>query len=151
MVTDCAGQTTQSETYYFAIDCPDQPPVFISEPLWMGAWVGLSSDPANPHAPQSQDILVWVYDDDRLACSEAVVLEWMYRPVELQEGEVVALSDWIVQEPWRYLTFAWIETPGIVDIAGPGLFEFKMTATDCMGHEIDSEGFWSKRYYFQVD
>jgi hypothetical protein len=129
----------------------DKAPVFLSEPLWLGPWVGLSSDPANPHKPKSTDILVWAYDDDRLACPGGVELSWMYRPVELQEGVVVALGDWVVKEPWRFLWYAWIETPGIAEIAGPGLFEFKMTATDCMGRAVDSEGFWGKRYYFQVD
>ena len=131
----------------------DQPPVFLSEPLWVGAWVGLSSDPANPNKPQSKDILFWAYNDDKLACPGGVELSWMYRPVELQAGEVVALGDgdWVLKEPWRFLWFVWIETPGIADIVGSGLFEFKMVATDCMGQMTDSEGFWGKRYYFQVD
>ena len=150
-ITDCASQSTQSETYYFKVDRPDQPPVFLSEPLWFGSWVGLSSDPANPQKPQSQDILFWAQDDDKLACTGATEPSWMYRPVELQEGMVVPLGDWITQKPWRFMMYVWIETPGIVDIVGPGLFEFKMTATDCLDQTIDSEGFWGKRYYFQVD
>jgi hypothetical protein len=112
----------------------------------------LSTDPANPHTPQSQHVLFWAYDDDKLACQGAVELSWLYRPVELQQGEVVPLGDWISNEPWRYLWFAWIETPGIADIpASPGVYEFKMTLTDCMGQVTDSEEFWGKRYYFQVD
>ena len=150
-ITDCALQTTQSETYYFKFDRVDQPPVFLSEPLWLGSWVGLSSDPANPQKPQSKHILFWAQDDDKLACKGPTEPSWMYRPVELQEGVVVPLGDWITQVPWRFMMYVWIETPGIVDIVGPGLFEFKMTATDCMGQTIDSEGFWGKRYYFQVD
>ena len=142
-------------------DCPDgsacvdgacdQPPVFLSEPLWVGPWMGLSSDPAYPGKPQSKDILFWAYDDDNLAC-RGVEISWKYRPVALLDGEVVALSDWIVKEPWRFLWFVWIETPGIANIpSGPGLFEFKMTLTDCMGQMVDSEGFWGKRYYFQIN
>ena len=128
----------------------DQPPVFITEPLWVGSWVGLSSDPANPHKPQSKHVLFWAYHDDVLSC-RGVTVAWMYRPVELQEGEVVPLGEWVVQIPWRYLWYVWIEEPTIANITGPGLFEFKMTATDCLEQVTDSETFWGKRYYFQVD
>ena len=150
---DCHEDGNCSEGYACVDDVcvEDQPPVFLSEPLWVGPWMGLSSDPANPHKPQSKDILFWAYDDDRLACKGGAAVGWKYRPVALQDGVVVPLSDWVVKEPWRFLWFVWIETPGIAEIAGPGLFEFKMTATDCLDQEIDSEGFWGKRYYFQVD
>jgi hypothetical protein len=75
----------------------------------------------------------------------------MYRPVQLQSGQAVPIGDWVVKVPIVYLYYIWIETPGIADITGPGLFEFKMTATDCMGQTIDSEIFLGKRYYFQVE
>lgn len=149
-VADCGG-CPEFETCVDGTCQPvDQPPVFTSEPLWVGPWVGLSSDPAQPHKPQSQHVLFWSYDDDKLACNGETVA-WMYRPVELQDGEVVALGEWVVRVPWRYLWYVWIEEPTIVNITGPGLFEFKMTATDCMGQVTDSETFWGKRYYFQVD
>jgi len=129
----------------------DQPPVFLSEPLWLGAWVGLSTDPASPHTPQSQHVLFWAYDDDNLSCSGTDV-SWMYRPVELQDGVVVPLGDWVVLTPWRYLWYVWIEAPGIADIpSAPGLYEFKMKVTDCLDQMADSESFWGKRYYFRVD
>jgi lysophospholipase L1-like esterase len=149
--TDCAGQTTHSGTYYFKVDRPDQPPIFTTGPLWIGPWIELSTDPANPHKPESPDVLFWAYDDDKQTCTGSSV-NWMYRPVELQAGEVVALGDWVVEEPWRYLWYAWIENPGIADVpAVPGLYEFKMTVTDCLDQTIDSEVFWGKRYYFRVD
>ena len=148
---ECTGDCAEGYACVDGACVGDQPPVFLSEPLWVGPWMGLSSDPANPHKPQSQHILFWAYDDDRLACRGGGAVNWKYRPVALQDGEVEALGDWVVKEPWRFLWFVWIETPGIAEIAGPGLFEFKMTATDCMGQMVDSEGFWGKRYNFKVE
>jgi hypothetical protein len=126
--------------------------VFITPPLWVGPWWELSSDPANPGRPQSQHVLFWAYDDDRHACSGAVLNRWMYRPVELQSGTVVPLGGWVVEVPSVFLRWVWIENPGIADVpSAPGLYEFKMTATDCLDQITDSEAFWGKRYYFRID
>jgi hypothetical protein len=150
-ITDCAGQTTQSGTYYFKVDRPDQPPIFLCEPLWVGPWIALSTDPANPHKPQSENMLFWAIDDDAVACTGTEV-NWKYRPVQLQAGEVVALGDWVIEMPSRFMQWIWIEAPGIADIpASPGVYEFKMTVTDCMDQMTDSKVFFGKRYYFQVD
>jgi len=128
----------------------DQPPELLCEPLWFGAWVGLSSDPAQAHKPDSDNVLFWTFDDDRVSC-QGVVNRWMYRPVELQAGQAVPIGEWVIKVPSSYLWYVWIENPGIADTTGPGLFEFKMMVTDCLGQGTDSEGFYGKRYYFQVE
>ncbi len=128
----------------------DQPPQFLAEPLWVGPWVVLSSDPSQAHKPTGENVLFWAFDDDGLTC-QGVVNRWMYRPVELQDGQAVPTGEWIVKIPYNYLWWVWIETPVIAEITGPGLFEFKMTSTDCLGQVTDSEVFFGKRYYFQVE
>jgi hypothetical protein len=113
----------------------------------------LSSDPENPHTPQSQHELFFAYDDDGVGCQTAPEKRWMYRPVELQEGGgVLPLGDWIIEVPsWSFMYWVLIEEPTIADTTGPGLFEFKMSVTDCLGQTTDSEGFYGTRYYFQVN
>ena len=82
---------------------------------------------------------------------------WMYRPVELQDGEAVPLGDgsWTVEEPgWHLLWFAIIKEPTIadtIDTNGPVLFEFKIAVTDCTGQTMDTEEFYGKRYYFLIE
>jgi len=153
-VTDCAAQTTSSEIYYFEVDRPDQPPEFLSEPRWVGAWTVMSADASAPDKPQSENVVFYAYDDDGQTCQEGNHSEtlWMYRSVELQQGEVVPLGDWSTEVPSRsFLYWVLIEEPTVAGTAGPGLFEFKIILTDCIGQTTNSEDFFGKRYYFQVD
>ena len=133
----------------------DQPPVFLSEPRWVGGvWPVLSTDPANPHKPTSEHVIFFAYDDDSVDCEGVAPQKyWMYRPVELQAGEAVPLGDgsWTYEVPgWSYMYWVLIEEPTIADTTGPGLFEFKLSVTDCHDQTTDSEVFWGKRYYFLV-
>jgi len=133
-----------------------EPPEFLSEPRWVGGyWPIMSTDPANPHTPQSEHELFFAYDDDGLGCQGiAPELHWIYRPVEMQAGEAVPLGDgsWTSEVPgWSFMYWILIKEPTIADTTGPGLFEFKMSVTDCEGLTTDSEEFYGKRYYFQVD
>jgi hypothetical protein len=113
----------------------------------------MTTDPDNPHKPLSENVLFFAYDDDGLGCQGiAPEKHWMYRPVAMQDGEAVPLDDWIIEEPsWSYLWYVLIEEPTIADTTGPGLFEFKLTVTDCLDQTTDTEEFYGKRYYFQVD
>ena len=153
--TDCADLTTPSDIFYFKIEFPDQAPEFLSEPRWTGGyWPVMSSDSENPHTPQSHHVLFFAYDDDGQACLPGGILEkhWMYRPVELQQGVVVPLGEWTLEVPsWSFMYWVLIEDPTIADTTGPGLFEFKISAVDCLGQTTDSEGFFGKRYYFLVE
>jgi len=139
------------------LDTPigNQPPIFLCEPLWVGPWVKLSTNPAAPHIPQSQHILFWAIDDDGKDCESGPnqsANRLMYRPVELQDGEVVSLDDWTVQPPNnQYLWYIWITEPGISDITGSGLFEIKTEVTDCTGLTVSSEEFYGQRYYILVE
>ena len=79
---------------------------------------------------------------------------WMYRPVELQAGEAVPLGDgsWTYEVPgWSYMYWVLLEEPTIADTTGPGLFEFKLSVTDCHDQTTDTEVFWGDRYYFLVE
>jgi len=136
-----------------ACEIIDNPPVFLSPPRWAGGpWPVVTTDPEYPHKPGSENLLLWAFDDDFLSCTGgSIEHRWMYRPVELQSGEPVAVGEWIVKVPVSYMYWIWIDNPCIADITGPGLFEFKMTVTDCLGQETDSEIFFGTRYYFQVD
>jgi len=149
---------TDCDSGYACVDniCEENlPPVFLSEPRWPnGYWPKLSSDPANPHEPQSQDMLFFAYDDDGVGCQIAPTLNWMYRPVEMQAGVAVPLGDgsWTYEVPgWSFMYWVLIEEPTIAENTGPGLFEFKMSVTDCLNQTTDSEDFYGKRYYFQVN
>jgi len=144
--TDFTGQTV-------LVELQNDPPVFLSEPRWpYGYWPILSSDPENPHTPQNQDELFFAYDDDGVGCQTAPTLHWMYRPVALQQGVPVPVGDWSIEVPgWSFMYWVLMEEPTIADTTGPGLFEFKMSVTDCAGLTTDSEGFFNKRYYFQVN
>ena len=134
----------------------DQPPVFLSEPRWAGGvWPVLSTDPANPHKPKSEHVIFFAYDDDSVDCGGVAPLKyWMYRPVELQAGVAVPLGDgsWTYEVPgWSFMHWVLIEEPTIADTTGLGLFEFKLSVTDCHDQTTDTEGFWGKRYYFLVE
>ncbi len=133
------------------VDPIEEPPVFLSEPLWVGPWVGLSSMPSMAHKPKTENILFWAFDYDRSGCDRPLTIRWKYRPVELVNGEALPTGEWIAKTPYNFLWWVWIENPVIADIPGPGLFEFKMTLQGCDETEIDSEQFWGKRYYFQVE
>ena len=119
----------------------------------------MSEDPATSSIPTTVNIsanerrVFFAWDDDGVGCQTAPALHWMYRPVELQQGVPVPLGDgsWTVEVPgWRLMYWVLIEEPAIAETTGPGLFEFKMSVTDCNGQTTDSEGFYGKRYYFEV-
>jgi len=155
---ECLDESDCSEGYACLLgscELQDQPPEFLSEPLWVGPFVGLSTDPANPHIPQSQHVVFWAYDDDGLACNGSGISpenRWMYRPIELQDGGAVPQGDWIVKTPGQFMWYVWIDAPTLVEtIPAPGLYEFKMQVTDCLGQVTDSVGFWGSPYYIQID
>jgi len=133
---------------------PNQAPVFLSEPRWpYGTWPKMSSDPANPNKPQSDHNLFFAFDDDGNCGGVAPQKSWMFRPVEVQAGEAVPLGDgsWTVAEPgWSYMYWVLITEPTMAEASGPGLFELKIAVQDCQGKVTDTEGFYGKRYYFEV-
>jgi len=114
----------------------------------------ISTDPANPNKPQSEHELFFAYDDDGVGCQIAPTLNWMYRPVEMQAGVAVPLGDgsWTDAVPgWSFMYWVLIKEPTIADTTGPGLFEFKLSVTDCHGQSTNTEDFFGKRYYFRVN
>ena len=61
-------------------------------------------------------------------------------------------GSWTYEVPgWSYIYWVLIEEPTIADTTGSGLFEFKLSVTDCHDQTIDSEVFWGDRYYFLVE
>jgi len=148
--TDC----TENEICVDGVCIANEAPIFLSEPRWpYGHWPKLSSDPANPNKPQSQDMLFFAYDDDGNCQGIAPEKRWMYRPVELQEGGgVLPLDEWTIEVPgWSFMYWVLIKEPTLADITGTGLFELKISVTDCLDQVTDSEGFYGKRYYIQVN
>ena len=137
-----------------ACELVNNPPVFLSEPRWpYGYWPIMSSDPANPNKPLIGHELFFAYDDDGNCQGIAPEKHWMYRPVELQEGGgVLPLDEWTIEVPdWSFMYWVLMKEPTIAEITGPGLFELKISVTDCMGQTTDTEGFYGKRYYIQVN
>ena len=132
----------------------DRSPEFWTRPLWAGPFVRLSTDPAAPHIPQPEHIVFWAYDDDGLTCSGSGIApenRWMYRPIELQDGAAVPLGDWVEKTPQKFMWYVWIDAPTVAETLAPGLYEFKMQVTDCLGQVTDSEGFWGERYYILIE
>ena len=127
-VTDCADQTTESSVHYISVD---PPPVITDGPARVSDGLPLSTDPGapTPVEPIGQSI-VWTYTDDQGACSEPCTHTWQYRPV----GDEFWSTP---QTAGSHLYWVWTED--IVTVTGGGIFEFKVSVTDCANQTVESE------------
>ena len=68
-VTDCAGQTTQSNTYYFRVAIIDAPPVITGGPwLAAGSWPVLATSESRARVLNQNEYVFWTFSDDYASC-----------------------------------------------------------------------------------
>ncbi len=133
-VTDCTGQTTESDTGYIVIDIPPQ---ITGGPVRVSDSFPISTDPEAPTLIDSiGQTIVWMFDDDNTLCSGPFTHTWSYR--------ADSSAEWIDVEAGTYLRWVWTEDMGAV--TGGGDFEFKVSVTDCTGQTTESY-----THYISVD
>ena len=140
-VTDCASQTTQSQTYYFRVAITDAPPVITSGPfVAAGSWPALSTSSSRAFVLDQNEYVLWTFSDDYAYCSGLCTHRARYRKV----GDTV----------WTPLTvsadstgkqFAYAELP--VMGLDAGTYQFYFDVRDCAGQRT----YAPKIYYFKVE
>jgi hypothetical protein len=140
-VTDCAGQSTTSEEYYFRVAPYDDPPVIESGPfLAAGAWPLLPSKASNALIlTQNYDVL-WTFSDDYATCSGDCTHRARYRKY--------GTSDWTwlpVETDPTGQWYAYTTLP--VASLAPGTYQFQFDVRDCAGQYTFPPHF----YYITVE
>ncbi len=128
--TDCAGQTAYSPVFYVYIDAP--PEITSAGPYLVGPYTLLSADPENPTVLPENARLIWTFSDDRATCSGPCTHTWEYRPA----GE----SEWITNVPGTGYFYVFFNVP--LNAMGYGLFELRVSVTDCAGQSAYSPVFY---------
>ena len=139
-VTDCAAQTTQSQTYYFRVAITDAPPVITSSPfVSAGTWPVLPTSSLRAFVLDQNEYVLWTFSDDYAYCSGLCTHRARYRKV----GDT----------SWTWMTvsadptgkkYAYAELP-VVGL-GTGTYQFYFDVRDC-----SSQRTYSKVYYFKVE
>ncbi|MBM4310014.1 MAG: hypothetical protein FJ119_03570 [Deltaproteobacteria bacterium] len=140
-VTDCAGQTTQSATYYFAVAPPDNPPVIGDGPfISSGPWPVLPLSETEALVINHNVSVLWNFSDDYASCSGPCTHRARYR----KDGE----EQWVwldtVETDPTGKQYARVELP--VEQMHNGTYMFRFEVRDCARQRTDS-----KTYYFKVD
>jgi hypothetical protein len=140
-VTDCASQTTQSQTYYFRVAITDAPPVITSGPfVAAGAWPALATSSSRATVLEENVNVLWTFSDDYASCAGLCTHRARYRKV----GDTA----------WTWLTvsadptgkqFAYAELP--VGSLAAGTYQFYFDVRDCAGQRTSAP----KVYYFKVE
>ena len=140
-VTDCASQTTQSQTYYFRVAITDAPPVITSGPfVAAGAWPVLATSSARATVLEQNEFVLWTFSDDYAFCNGLCTHRARYRKV----GDTT----------WTWITvntdptgrkYAYTELP--VMGLDTGTYQFSFDVRDCAGQLTKA----SKIYYFKVE
>jgi len=82
-LTDCAQQTTESDTYYFRVARYDAPPVITGGPyLATGPWPVLPTRAAQAFALNQDYDVLWTFSDDYISCEGLCTHRARYRNVE---------------------------------------------------------------------
>jgi 5-hydroxyisourate hydrolase-like protein (transthyretin family) len=143
-VTDCASQTTESNTYYFRVAVTDAPPVITGGPwLAAGTWPLLPTSAAQAMVlDQNYDVL-WTFSDDYASCAGLCTHRARYR-------RIVDDGSWI----WTWLPVttdatgkkrARVTLP--IESMEPGEYMFYFDVRDCAGQRTSAP----KVYYFKVE
>jgi len=143
-VTDCASQTTQSETYYFRVATSDAPPVITGGPwLAAGSWPALPTSASSALVVDANHSVMWTFSDDYATCAGLCTHRARYR-------KIVDDGSWI----WEWLPvsadptgkkYAYTELP--VTGMEPGTYMFYFDVRDCAGQRTSAP----RVYYFKVD
>lgn len=134
-VTDCKGQTTNSDTYYFRVAFYDNPPVIGDGPfLAAGSWPVLPTSSSRAFALNRNYSVLWTFGDDYASCTGPCTHRARYRKV----GDTV--WTWLPVNTEQRL--AWTELP--IDAMDNGTYQFRFDVRDCAGQIT-----YSKYYYFK--
>jgi hypothetical protein len=140
-VTDCAGQTTQSDEYYFRVAVTDAPPVFTTPALIAdGAWNTLPAAASRAPVLRENTSILWGFDDDYASCGGLCTHRARYKLVEDTQWTWIDVST----DP----TGAWYAYTGLpVDSLVPGTYQFYFDVRDCAGQLTKAP----RVYYFKVE
>jgi 5-hydroxyisourate hydrolase-like protein (transthyretin family) len=142
-VTDCAGQTTQSGTYYFRVATSDAPPAITGGPVLYaeGGWWPLPTSASKAGVLCQNYPVLWTFSDDYASCAGLCKHRARYRKL----GDTV----------WTWITpvstdstgkkYAYTELP-VAGLAA-GTYQFHFDVRDCAGQI----GYAPKTYYFKVE
>jgi hypothetical protein len=140
-VTDCASQTTESNTYYFRVVTSDAPPVITGGPwLAAGSWPLLPTSASRAFTLNQNYDVYWTFSDDYASCAGLCTHRARYRKV----GDTA----------WTWLTPVNTDPTGTsyasvtLPVTGldNGTYQFVFDVRDCAGQVT-----WTKVYYFAVD
>jgi hypothetical protein len=139
-VTDCAGQTTQSGTYYFRVAVTDAPPVITGGPwLTAGPWPLLPASASRaPVLTQNENVL-WTFSDDYAGCAGVCTHRARYKKVDAAVWTWIPVSTDPAGEAYAYTTLP-------VESLAAGTYYFYFEVTDCAGQRTNAP----RVYYFKV-
>jgi hypothetical protein len=151
LLTDCAGQTVTSTSYYFTVDLE---PTITAEPRSYPGNQVLSTNSGSPTAVAGSNLIQWQVADDEGTCSESMVANYRYRVAGSGGGwSVIAqpaagpggvpFQD--AMNGWGGIISNATPFTGYVSIIGTGTYEFQQVITDCAGQKVTGDS-----YYFSV-
>jgi hypothetical protein len=137
-------------------DTPYDPlPEFTNLPTTYVGQNTLSTDAGSPTTVGGSELIYWWYEDESLACTEEVVVDYQYRAsgsadawssVELPLAGTGGIAPDAAFNGWGGIFSHTTAFTGYTRILGAGTFEFQMVLTDCAGQSVTSPS-----YYFTVD
>ena len=139
-VTDCAGQTAQSNTYYFRAPISDAPPVITGGPwLAAGSWPVLSTSESRARVLDQNEYVFWTFSDDYASCGGLCTHPAVYRKV----GDTAWTALAVGTDP-EGTDYAYTMLP----VAGldAGTYQFHFAVLDCVGQRTSAPSL----YYFKV-
>jgi hypothetical protein len=139
IVTDCAGQSVTSSSYYFSVDMA---PIITNAPALESSQVTLSTCPFAPTTVLADDYIYWTYTDDTASCT-GITLQWQYR-IAGSEDPMTVYTVYPDEEgggAWGQ----WVWTDYVITL-GTGTYEMQAVVIDCAGQTTISVS-----YYITVD
>ena len=140
-VTDCAGQSTQSPTYYFRVAREDAPPVIGDGPFLADGWKEMPTSQSKASVLNQNEYVLWTFSDDYASCGGLCTHRARYKNIDS--------GDWV----WTWISvstdpsgewYAYTVLP--VGSLAAGTYMFRFALTDCAGQLTKS-----KIYYFKVE
>lgn len=140
-VTDCASQTTGSDTHYFRVAVTDAPPAITGGPwLAAGSWPLLPTSASRAFMLSQDYDVLWAFSDDYASCAGLCTQRARYRKV----GDTA----WTGMEEYTDPTgraYAYTTLP--VASLENGTYQFRVEFLDCAGQKSST----GKLFYFTVD
>jgi hypothetical protein len=140
-VTDCASQTTQSDTYYFRVATSDAPPSITGGPwLAAGTWPALPTSASGAAVLSTDTYVLWTFDDDYSSCSGLCTHRARFRRLG-EESWTWVVPETDPDDSWYAYT--------MLPVSGleAGTYQFQFDVRDCAGQYT----FPPHYYYFTVE